>query len=149
MLSGSHDAALEVCSSVVPPVLVQLSQLKCSHLPILSLSRIDRHDCISPCFSIMCELWFELVFFHIAPHSVHPPQSGPFLERVLFPPTFIVVASFATFSSSRSLLIAWPYQERRFWVTHNFPFLVLSFRVFPWIYPRIFISVVCILCGSA
>ena len=37
------------------------------------------------------------------------------LPRGLFPPTFIVVTCFATFVSS--LLIAWPYHERRFWVT--------------------------------
>ena len=43
----------------------------------LSLSGFDRHDFISPCFSFLCELWFELVFIHFIPHSVHLPQSGP------------------------------------------------------------------------
>ena len=37
------------------------------------------------------------------------------LPRGLFQPTFIVVTCFATFVSS--LLITWPYHERRFWVT--------------------------------
>ena len=51
--------------------------MHCSPLPILSLSRTDRHDCLSPCFSVLCELWIELALFQIAPHSVHPPQSVP------------------------------------------------------------------------
>ena len=50
---------------------------RCSPLPILSLSGVDRHDCLLPCFSVLCELWVELVLSQIAPHSVHPPQSGP------------------------------------------------------------------------
>ena len=49
----------------------------CIPLPILSLSGVDRHDCLSPSFSVLCQLWVELVLFQIAPHSVHPPQSGP------------------------------------------------------------------------
>ena len=80
-------------------------------------------------------------------------------HRCLFPPTFSVVTSFATFLSSL-LIITWPYHERRFWVTCvviglivasllNFSFLNLSFRVLPWINLSIFISVVCILCSSA
>ncbi len=63
------------------------------------------------------------------------------LPRGLFPLTFIVVTCFATFVSS--LLITWPYHERRFWVTHmvigltiasllNFSFLIRSFLVLPW-----------------
>ena len=62
------------------------------------------------------------------------------LPRRLFPPTFIVITCFATFVSS--LLITWPYHERRFCVTYvvigftiasllNFSFLILSFLVFP------------------
>ena len=53
------------------------SAYKCSPLPILSLSGVDRHDFFPPCFSVLCELWIELVLSQIAPHSVHPPQSGP------------------------------------------------------------------------
>ena len=49
----------------------------CSPLPFLSLSGVDRHDCFFPCFSVLCELWVELVLSLIAPHSVHPPQFGP------------------------------------------------------------------------
>ena len=49
----------------------------CSPLPIVSLSGVDRHDCLSPSFSFLCELWVELVLSPIAPHSVHPPQYGP------------------------------------------------------------------------
>ena len=49
----------------------------CSPLQNLSLSGVDRHDCLSPGFSVLCELSIELVLFQIAPHSVHPPQSGP------------------------------------------------------------------------
>ena len=50
-----------------------------------------------------------------------------------------------------SLGPTWPYHERRFWVTSflNFWFLILSFRVLPWIHLSIFVSVVCILCCSA
>ena len=40
-------------------------------------SGVGSHDCLSTCFSVQCELWFEMVFFHIAPYSVHPHQSGP------------------------------------------------------------------------
>ena len=50
---------------------------QCSPLPILSLSGVDRHDCLLPSFSVLCELWVELVLSQITPHSVHPPQSGP------------------------------------------------------------------------
>ena len=50
----------------------------CSHLLILSLSGVDRHDCISPGFYVLC----ELVFFHITSHSVHPPLSGPSLRSL-------------------------------------------------------------------
>ena len=39
----------------------------CSPLPILSLSGVDR---LSPCFSVLCELWIELVLFHITSYSV-------------------------------------------------------------------------------
>ena len=38
---------------------------------------VDRHDCLLPCFSVLCELCMELELSQIAPHSVHPPQSGP------------------------------------------------------------------------
>ena len=68
---------------------------------------------------------------------------SPGLPRGLFPefpPTFIVVTCFATFVSS--LLIIWPYHERRFWVIYvvigltiasllNFSFLIRSFVVLP------------------
>ena len=46
-------------------------------LPILSLSGVYSHACLSPCFSVLCELWVELVLPQIPPYSVHPPQSGP------------------------------------------------------------------------
>ena len=55
----------------------------CSPLPILSMSGVDRNDCLSPCFSVLSELWIELVLFHIAPLSVHPPQSGPSSRSLL------------------------------------------------------------------
>ena len=108
----------------------------CVPLPILSLSGVDRHDCLSPSFAVLGELWVELVLFQIAPHSVHPPQSGPSTRS----PTFIVVTCFATFVSS--LLITWPNHERRFWATYvvigltiasllNFSFLIRSFLVLP------------------
>ena len=91
--------------------------------------------------------WVELVLFQIAPHSVHPPQSGPSTRY----PTFIVVTCFATFVSS--LFITWPNHERRFWATYvvigltiasllNFSFLIRSFLVLPWIHLSIFISVI-------
>ena len=110
----------------------------CVPLPILSLSGVDRHDCLSPSFAVLGELWVELVLFQIAPHSVHPPQYGPSTRS----PTFIVVrpTCFATFVSS--LLITWPNHERRFWATYvvigltiasllNFSFLIRSFLVLP------------------
>ena len=50
---------------------------RCSPLSILSLSGVDRHDCLLPSLSVLCELWVELVLSQIAQHSVHPPQSGP------------------------------------------------------------------------
>ncbi len=51
--------------------------LYCVPLPILSLSGVDRHDCLTTSFSVLGELWVELVLFQIALHSVHPLQSGP------------------------------------------------------------------------
>ena len=86
------------------------------------------------------------------------------LPRGLFPPTYIVVISFATFLSS--LLITWPYHERCFWVSdisagdwldHCIaPGLFVSNSIFSCfaLNPSrpslsIFISVVCILCCSA
>ena len=41
------------------------------------LSGVDRHDCISPCFSVLCELGIELEVSQITLHSVHPLQFGP------------------------------------------------------------------------
>ena len=73
---------------------------------------VDRRDCLSPSFAVLGELWVELVLFQIAPHSIHPPQSGPSTRS----PTFIVVTCFAMFVSS--LLITWPNHERRFWATY-------------------------------
>ena len=80
------------------------------------------------------------------------------LPRGLFPPTFIVVTCVATFVSS--LLITWPYHERRFWLTCvvigltiesllNFSFPIRYFLFFPSVHLSMFISVVCILCCSA
>ena len=54
----------------------------CVPLPILSLSGVDRYDCLSPSFSVLCKLWVELVLFQFTPHSVHPPQSGPSLRSL-------------------------------------------------------------------
>ena len=51
-------------------------------------SGVGSHDCLSPCFSVLCELWFEMVFFHIAPYSVHPHQSG--LPQGIFPTVIVV-----------------------------------------------------------
>ena len=61
---------------LIPSFPIRSAHL-CSPLPILSLSGVDRHDCISPCFSVLCELRVELVVSQIALHSVHPPQCGP------------------------------------------------------------------------
>ena len=57
------------------PTITWSSQIVhlCSPLMSVSLSGV----CLSPCFSVLCELWVELVLFQIAPHSVHPPQVGP------------------------------------------------------------------------
>ena len=84
----------------------------CSPLPMLSLSGFDRHDCSSPCSSVECEVWIELVLSQIAPHSVHPPQSGPsssslpsYLHRCYLLCNFLVI-------------ITWPYHERSFLVTY-------------------------------
>ena len=49
----------------------------CTPLPILSLSGVDRHACLSPCLSVLCELWVELVLSQFATFSVHTPPSGP------------------------------------------------------------------------
>ena len=35
-----------------------------SPLPVVSLFGVDRHDCIYPGFSVLCELSVELVFYH-------------------------------------------------------------------------------------
>ena len=128
----------------------------CSPLPILSLSGVDRHDCFPPCLSVLCELWVELVLFQIAPHSVHPPQSGPSSKSL--PSHLHRCYCFAIFVSF--LLITWPYHERRFWTTYvvigltiasvlNFSFLIRYFLVLPSIHLNIFTSVVCIICCSA
>ena len=105
---------------------------------------------------VLCELWTELVLSQIAPHSVHPSQSGP-SSRYL--PSHLhccyLLCNIRVF-----LLITWPYHERRFWVTYvvigltiasllNFSFLIRYFLVLPWIHLSIFISVVCILCCYA
>ena len=69
--------------------------------------------------------------------SIHLSLGRP---RGIFPPTIIVVTCFATFVSS--LIITWPYHDRRFWVTFvvigltiasllNFSFLIRSFLVLP------------------
>ena len=53
--------------------LMTIAHLCRSYVPF----RGDRHNCISPRFSVLCKLWLEMVFFDIAPDSVHPSQSGP------------------------------------------------------------------------
>ena len=100
--------------------------------------------------------WSWCCFNSLRTRSIHLSLGLP---RGLFPPTFIVVTCFSTFVSS--LIIAWPYHERRFLVTYyvvigltiasllNFSFLIRSFLVLPRIHLSIFISVVCILCCSA
>ena len=75
----------------------QVSQIIYSHFPIVSLSGVGRHYCISPGFSVLCDFgssWCCL----ISPRtlSIHLSLSLP---RGLFPPTFIVVTCFATFVS--------------------------------------------------
>ena len=113
---------------------VGLSCSPCPPLPILSLSGVDRRDCLYPCLSVLCELWVELVLSQIAPHSLNPPQSGPSSRSL--PSTFIVATCFATFVYV--LLITWPYHERCFCATYveigltiasllNFSFLIRSF----------------------
>ena len=76
----------------------------CSSLPILSLSGVDRHNCISPGLSVQCELWIELSFFHIILLSLGLPHG-------LFPPTFIVAFSsrFLCFSALCSAPHSLPY----------------------------------------
>ena len=103
---------------------------------------------------VLCELWIELVVSQIALHSVHPPgPSSRSLSSHLH--CCYLLCNIRVF-----LLITWPYHERRFWVTYvvigltiasllNFSFLIRSFLVLHWIHLSIFISVVCILCGSA
>ena len=137
-------------------VNISISAYLCVSLPILSLSVVDRHDWLSLSFSVLCEIWVELVLVQIAPHSVQPPQCGT-SSRYL-PSLLHCITCFATFVSY--LLITWPYHERRFRVTYvvigltiasllNFSFLIRYFLVLPWIHLSILISVVCILCCSA
>ena len=81
---GVNFPGKKYCVTLEWPLLFSLHKTKfrfltfpaAAHLlPILSLSGVDRNDCISPCFSVLCELWIKLVLSQIAPHSVHPPQS--------------------------------------------------------------------------
>ena len=37
-----------------------------SPLPLVSLSGVDRNDCHSPCFSVLCGLWIKMVFVQTA-----------------------------------------------------------------------------------
>ena len=137
-------------------VNISISAYLCVPLPILSLSVVDRHDWLSLSFSVLCEIWVELVLVQIAPHSVQTPQGGTSSRSL--PSLLHCITCFATFVSY--LLITWPYHERRFWVTYvvigltiasllNFSFLIRYFLVLPWIHLSILISVVCILCCSA
>ena len=87
----------------------------CVPLPILSLSGVDRHDYLSPSFSVLCELWVELVLFQIAPHSVqtvHPPQSGPSSRSLPHLHRCYLLCNIRVFSS-RYMAI-----PRSFWVTY-------------------------------
>ena len=63
---------------------------------------VDRHDCVSPGFSVLYELWIELVFFQVSYHftlcSVHPSQSGP--SSMSLPSHLRDCISFATFLTS-------------------------------------------------
>ena len=45
----------------------------CSPLPILSPSGVDRHDCLSPCFSVLCKIWFEM-YGVVSTRSAHCPS---------------------------------------------------------------------------
>ena len=69
-------ALKNVCRACLTALIYYNAHL-CSPLPILSLSGIDRHDCISPCISVLYELSVELVVSQIVLHWVHPPQCGP------------------------------------------------------------------------
>ena len=125
----------------------------------MKLSGVDRHDCLSPSFSVMCELWVELVLFKIAQHSVHPPKSGP-SSRYL--PSYLhccyMFCNVRVFSSHGHTTkgvsgwhmwwLAWPLH--RSWTFHFWfvDYQGWSFLVLPWIHLNIFISVVCILCCS-
>ena len=110
-------------------------------LQILFLSIV--YDCISPCFSVRCKLWIELVL------SIHLSLGLP---RGLFPPTFIVVTCFPTFVSSHHMAIP----RKAFlggmcddWLDHCIAAeLFNSDSVFP-CFALNFISVVCTLGCSA
>ena len=52
-------------STFLRPDTASSSLFMCVPLPILSLSGVDRHDSLSPSFSVLCELWVELVLFQI------------------------------------------------------------------------------------
>ena len=52
----------------------------CSPLPILSPFGVDRHDCLSPCISVLSELWIELVLSQIAPHQIAPSHTSSMLS---------------------------------------------------------------------
>ena len=71
LLNQYFESVISLCS-----ITLLLTAYICVPLRILSLFGVDRHDCLSPSFSVLCQLWIELVLFQIAPHSVHPPQSG-------------------------------------------------------------------------
>ena len=66
-----------LCERSIRNTCITILHNICVPLPILSLSGVDRHDCLSPSFSVLCQLWVELVLFQIAPHSVQPRQAGP------------------------------------------------------------------------
>ena len=70
-----------LCLVILHNIVIRIVMLTfahlCSPLPILSLYGVDRHDCLFPCFSVLCELWIELVLAQIALPSIHPPLYGP------------------------------------------------------------------------
>ena len=72
----------------------------CVPLTILSLSGVERHDCVSPSFAVLGERWVELVLFQIAPHSVHIHLSLG-IPRGLPPSSLlhVLLRSFRLFSS--------------------------------------------------
>ena len=130
---------IDVTCGIAISTFIKCNDYHCSPLPILSLSGVDRHDCLSPCFSILFKDQSGVVSYR--------STLSLGLPRGLFPPTFIVAMLIshlqhscrANVGSSHHMVIprkVFLCDTCGDWLDHCIvPVLFISDSAFPWFAP--------------